>query len=92
MTKNEFESLCAQQGLVETDTASVAIEHDDEEQTVTITVTHKVVAIEPCAAHHPLSDDGSLTRTVEVFAQFIAHTAGITELPALPVMDISLPA
>lgn len=82
MTKQEFEDLCAQSGLAETNSASVSIEYRENDTVVEITVTHKVVPIEPCSAYHPLTDDDSLRRSVDLFSQFITLTAEITSYPA----------
>ena len=82
MTKQEFEDLCAQSGLAETQTASVLIEYKRNDQDVSVTVSHKTLAIEPCSAYHPLSDDEYLTESVQRFAQFIASTADVSDQPA----------
>ena len=81
MTKQEFEDLCAQSGLAETQTASVLIEYEAGDQDVSITVSHKTLAIEPCSAYHPLSDDEYLTESVQRFAQFISSTADVNDQP-----------
>jgi hypothetical protein len=79
MTREDFEELCVQNDLIETDSASVEIQYDDEG--VYLTVRHKRVDL-VCEAYHRLFDDEFLTASVQRFAQFIKLTETLTELPA----------
>ena len=79
MTREEFETLCEQKQLVETDSASVEIQHDDQGG-VYLTVAHKRLEMR-CEAYHLLSDEEFLTDSVDRFAKFIQLTADVLEEP-----------